>query len=183
MNPIKSIRALRRNLAALALIALAAFSLAPVAQAQITTGSYVVPRPATIYNGFVTNGVTYTTYATNLLNPFGWHNGTFALSESQNNGNTNSIGTNQVTINVYGQIGPSSSYTNAAAGTNFATSTAPLITWVNNVTATNTYGSSMTNVSQTQGDGYGIYKVTIAVGCTNQPAGGFILQLDYNAIP
>jgi len=161
---------------------LAALFMAAPAQAQ----TYVVPRVYTAFNGFVTNGVTYTGFLTNQLNPIGWHNGNFLLSEySPYGGTTNGIGTNQVFFNLYGVVGPNNNYTNPAAGTNFALTYNPLLTWNNNITASNTYVGSSTNINQAQGDGYGVYKYSFTVVATNNPGnyGGFNVQLDWLVTP
>ncbi len=145
---------------------------ASVAKSQ-GIGTYVTPRINTVFNQWVTNGGSYTFYGTNWLNPSGWHNVNWQLSEL----GTNSIGTNQVPISFYGSAGSGNNYTNAAAGTNFVYTAQPLLTWLNNLTATTTSSGNWTNLTQGVGDNWLVYKGTTTVVCTNAGS-GFYLQID-----
>lgn len=152
------------------LLALVALLAIESAEAQI--GTYVTPRPYTVYNSFVTNGQSITFYGTNYLNYSGYHNVNWFLSEY----GTNNIGTNLVGITIAGSFGSGNNYTNPAAGTNYLY-TGTLIAWTNAPTvATNTTTPAWTNITQSLGDGMLLFKGTATVTCTN--AGGFWLQID-----
>ena len=138
--------------------------------AQVT-GTYVVPRINTVFNQWVTNGGSYTFYATNWLSAQGWHNVNWQLSEL----GTNNIGTNLVPVSFFGSAGNGNSYTNTAAGTNFVYSTA-LLTWPNALTAATNSTGNWTNLTQNVADNWLWFKGTFTVGSTN--VGGFNLQID-----
>ena len=171
---IKNIVAALEDKFLLLILILALFLSAAPSRAQVT-GTYINPRITTVFNQPVTNGGNYTFIATNWLNASGWHNVNFILSEIATNWisglpTTNNIGTNQIGILLYGSAGSGNNYTNAAAGTNFVYTLNPILTWSNNITATNIISGIWTNLTQGVGDSWLLYKGTIACTLTNANA-------------
>ena len=183
MNKIKDIlRRAKKSIIRVGLaIGLAAAAAAPQ-PVRAQTGTYVVPRIAT-QTIWVSNNNTYTLTFTNLLNYSGWHNNQFYLSEQ----GTNTLGTNQVNVSVYGSPGSGSGYTNVASGLNSVYTGAALLAWNNAIVPTagaaTNYGT-WTNLQQSLGDGMALYKVNITTLCSNGVGGvGFWLQVDFVATP
>lgn len=186
------IRKIRRTLRCVAIgvaVGVSAAAFTPQnAQAQI--GTYVAPRITTVFNQWVTNtggAFTYSFIATNWLSPSAWHNCNWYVSQW----GTNMVGTNTLTINIYGCPGSGNNYTNAAVGTNYAYTVQPLLSWYQNLSAyTNglTWTNSPTWTNQTQNtlDGFLWLKGTIAVANTNfcnSVPNGYYLQIDQILTP
>ena len=163
-------------------VAVGACLLAAVPKAQAQAGTYVNPRPYTLWSGTLTNNQSITNFAvgTNLLNYSGFHRA--GLWASINFTNAAGVTGSNLVLSLDFSPGAAAGYTNSVFGTNLVYSTASPYTWTFAV-ATNTV--LFTNLDWQNVDSVQLLKGTKLYAATTNggPPASILFQLDLVLTP
>jgi len=148
---------------------------APDTKAQI--GTYVVPRPITLFSGVVSNNQSFTNVViwTNLLNYSGFHR--MSLFATTTFTNPAGVLNSNVTASIDLTPGNANGYTNSVMGTNFPFTTTQPISWTFQV---KTNQMTFTNLDWNFVDSVAAFKLTTLQSFTTNggPPASYLLQLD-----